>query len=102
MKVLFLIRGGNVSKEQLEEHSKEWMAYMDELKNRGALRGGVPLAGGKLVTTDSVEDYKASHNDVAGTLELEVDSMENAVKAAQMAPHLKFGGIVEIREAKDM
>lgn len=97
MKVLFLIRGGNVPQEEMEANMTEWNVYMDQLKERGVLRGGMPLAGGKVVSAEGVEDYKASDMDVAGHMELEVESLEDAVKAAQMAPNVKHGGTVEVR-----
>ena len=102
MKVLFLIRGGNVPAEKQEENMKEWGGYTEELKKKGAYLSGLPLAGGKVVSTDKVKDYKSSDMDIAGYYELEVDSMENAVMAAQMAPNIKHGGNIEIREEMAM
>lgn len=102
MNVLMLIRGGNVPQEKQEENMQAWGKYMEELKTRGVLRGGAPLSGGKVITAAGVEDYKASNMDVAGYMTLEVGSMEDAVKAAQMAPHFEHGGTIELREGMAM
>lgn len=102
MKVLFLFRGGDVPEEKREENMKAWATYMQELQTRGVLRGGLPLAGGKIVSKKGVSDYKSSHMDVSGHMELEVDSLEDAVNAAKMAPTVAEGGEVEVREGMDM
>jgi hypothetical protein len=102
MKVLFLIRGGNVPADQQEASMVEWKVYMEELQKRGVLRGGLPLAGGKVVSSNGVEDYKASEGDVSGHMELEVGSLDDAVNAAKMAPNVKHSGTVEVRQAMDM
>src|SRR4051812_4124760 len=98
MNVLFLFRGGDVPEDKKEENMKAWGAYMEELQKRGVLRAGLPISGGKVVSSKGVTEYKASHMDVAGFMQLEVDSMESAVKAAHMAPNVRHGGEVEIRE----
>lgn len=102
MKIVFLYRGGNVPQEEMSENMQEWGMYIEELTKRGSLKSGLPFKGGKMVGKDEVKDYESSHNDVSGYSELEFDSMEDAIKAAQMAPSVKHGGWVEVREGMDM
>ncbi len=101
-KFVLLYRGGNAPDDKGQEVMEEWGQFVGELMKRGVQKAGLPFAGGKVISSDGVEDYKSSDGDVAGFSEIEVESIDEAVKAAQMAPNLKYGGTVEIREAMDM
>ena len=99
-KYVMLYRGGDVPQEKMAENMQEWDEFIKQLGS--AQKSGMPFAAGKLVSSDGVEDYKSSHNDVTGYSEIEVESEEVALKIAKMAPNVKHGGVVELREEMAM
>ena len=102
MKFLFLYRGGNAPQEKMEEYMKSWETWMTELTQKGVYKSGIPVSGGKVVTSTDVQDYQSSEGDVNGYSEIEAASIDEAVELAKGCPGLPYGGTIEVRTGMDM
>ena len=99
-KFVLLYRGGDVPQDKMEELMNDWNEFIHQLGD--AQKSGLPFAGGKVVSANGVEDYKSHKDDVSGFSLIEVESEEVALKIAKMAPNVKHGGAVELREEMAM
>lgn len=102
MKYVLLYRGGNPTEEQQSQNMQDWGAFIMDLTKRGVQKAGLPFKGGKVVTEEGVTDYQSADNDVAGYSEVEVESEDQAIEIAKMAPNVKLGGSVEVRAEMEM
>jgi hypothetical protein len=87
MKFLLLSRhtgGKEVPENKKEQNAKDFFEWITLLKASAVL----PVAGGKTVTIEHVEDYQGN---VAGALFFEADSLEAAVELAKKSPGLQYG-----------
>lgn len=103
---LFLMRGtewgGNLSPREVQESMEAMGAWIDDLKARGILKAGQPLATMGTVVSErqgSVMDgpFVESKEAVGGYLLLQTETFEEAVQAARDCPVLKHGLYIEVR-----
>ncbi len=108
---LLFIRGthwnSGMSAAELQCIMTDFYAWVEDLQNKGILRGAQPLMEeGKLVTgaqtlvTDGV--FAESKEAIAGYFLLAVDSIDEAVKLAQACPILAHGAQIEVRPIADL
>jgi hypothetical protein len=93
MTYIFIYRAGNMplTEEQKKENRQvwdRWNAYLNE-------NYGIRTWGGKIVSSESIEDYKGN---IKGASIIEANSIEEAVEIAKKSPTVKYGGTVEVLE----
>lgn len=104
---LLLMRGGatwnnGLSPREVQEGLEAMMAWLEDLRARGLLTAGQPLAenGAVVHSADQVVmdgPFIESKEAVGGYLMLQAASLEEAMAAAQLCPVLKHGMIIEVR-----
>jgi len=106
-KFVFVFRGGAYAEKGLpasamQDHLKEWGAWIGELAKRGHEPAGHPLQlegrtvrGRSKVVTDG--PYAELKDLVTGNLAIEAASLDAAAELALGCPILKFDGSVEVR-----
>lgn len=103
---VFLFRGGDAiapSPEEWQQHTKKWMAWMEELTEKGNLKTpGRPLENtGKTVTGRAkiVTDgpFAEVKDLVGGYLLIEAQDIDQAVEISYGCPILERDGVVEVR-----
>ena len=108
---LFVYRGGDASKgspEQMQQVMQKWMAWMEQLGKKGALKDrGAPLEeGGKVVRGrgKSVTDgpYAETKDIVNGFTLISAKNLEEATELAKDCPHFEVDGLVEVRPIRAM
>ncbi|MEO7722383.1 MAG: YciI family protein [Pseudolysinimonas sp.] len=90
---IFIYRAGPdpVPADRVTENRAAWQAWNAALGEDYGIRTG----GGKVVSAAGVTE---SDGVVRGASMVECDSLDEAVKVAQGAPNLAFGGTVEVLE----
>lgn len=88
---IFIYRAGSepVPDDRIAENRAAWQAWNAALGEDYGIR----TAGGKLVTSTDVTDADGV---VRGASMVEFDTLDEAVRVAQGAPNLAFGGSVEV------
>jgi hypothetical protein len=88
---IFIYRAGPdpLPAERVAENRAAWQAWNAALGEEYGIR----TAGGRLVSADGVMDADGV---VRGASMVEFDSLDEAVRVAQGAPNLAFGGTVEV------
>ena len=103
---MLLFRGNdwlkNLSSEQKQEVTDQWMSWFRRLTNEGKAIAGNPLESeGKIVSGKNrvVSDgpFAESKEAIGGYFLLDVASFEDAVAIAQECPGLPYGVRVEVR-----
>lgn len=103
---MLLFRGNawlkNLSSEDKQKVTNEWMAWFRRLMNEGRAIAGNPLESeGKIVSGKNrvVSDgpFAESKEAIGGYFLLDVASMDEAVAIAQECPGLPYGARVEVR-----
>lgn len=109
---MYLFRGGHekwneLSQEEKQAHMEVWGKWMGELKEKGQLLDGLPLA----------EDGKVVHNRgevitngpfaegaevVGGYLIVSAKNLDEAVTLSKQCPIFDYEGNVEVREIMSM
>lgn len=94
----------NLSPEELQKVTSNFMAWFERLSADGIAQGGAPLeaethvvsgAKGRIVSDGPFAESKEA---IAGFFLLHVASMEEAVEIAKQCPTLKYGVNVEVRQ----
>ena len=88
------------SPEEGQAHMKKWMEWMDGLGDAVVDRG-VPVGKSKTVSSAGVTDDGGS-NPLSGITIVQADTIEEAVKMAEISPHVTAGGSIEVAPAMDM
>lgn len=110
---LYLFRGGDksfqrLSQEEKQAHMEEWGKWMGNLREKGHLLDGLPLAGdgkvvhnrGELVTNGP---YAEGAELVGGYLIVSADSLEEATEISKGCPIFDYkGSTVEVRQILNM
>lgn len=93
MTYILIYRAGNnpLTAEQKKENRQEWESWNAFLKENYGIR----TSGGKVVSADSVEDYKGNFK---GASIIEANSLDEAVEIAKKSPTVRYGGTVEVLE----
>ena len=99
-----------MSEEEKAESMAEWGSWMDGLKEKGKLRGGLPFNPESAVilkdngNTVSEGFYVGEDNlNVGGYIHIEASSLEEATELAQTCPALHGeNSTIEIRELMEM
>lgn len=109
---LLLIRGthwnSSLSPAELQRVMTDFYAWVDNLSQKGVLRGAQPLMEeGKVLTGAqgaSVRDgvFAESKEAIAGYFLLAVPRTEEAVRLAQACPILAYGAEIEVRPIADV
>jgi YCII-related domain-containing protein len=88
---IFIYRAGSdpVPADRVAENRAAWQSWNAALGEDYGIR----TAGGKVVTAEGVTD---SDGVVRGASMVEFASLDDAVRGAQGAPNLAFGGSVEV------
>ena len=79
------------------------MAWFEGLKDQGKVKGGQPLGpenkvvSGKNGRTVSDGPFAESKEAVGGFLQIEADSLDEAVAIASSAPMVDYGVTIEVR-----
>lgn len=103
---MLLFRGNawlkNLSSEDKQKVTNEWMAWFRRLMNEGRAIAGNPLESeGKIVSGKNrvVSDgpFAESKEAIGGYFLLDVATMDEAVAIAQECPGLPYGARVEVR-----
>ena len=103
---MLLFRGNdwlkNLSSEQKQEVTDQWMSWFRRLTNEGKAIAGNPLESeGKIVSGKNrvVSDgpFAESKEAIGGYFLLDVSSFDEAVAIAQECPGLPYGVQVEVR-----
>jgi len=105
MKVMLLFAGGDpgltVSAPQSErktQQMKRWGDWTDGLAKRGILvSAGAFTETGKVVSGNGAAEFRKSAQDFSGYAIVEVPSERDAAGIAGTAPHIVFGGTVQVR-----
>ncbi|HTL54199.1 MAG TPA: YciI family protein [Candidatus Limnocylindrales bacterium] len=108
---MLLFRGNDwakdLSPEQRDQVSKEWMGWFERLGRQGKVTAGNPLEPtGKIVTGKGgrvVADgpFAESKEAIGGYFLLRVDTLDEAVAIAKECPGLTYGAEVEVRPVAD-
>ncbi len=109
---LLFIRGthwsSGMSPAKLQSVMTDFYAWVEDLNQKGILRGAQPLMEeGKLVTGAkgaSVTDgaFAESKEAIAGYFLLDVADPEEAVRLARACPILEYGAQIEVRPVADL
>lgn len=95
-----------LSPQKAQEQMEKWFAWIEELKKQGSYIDGRPLVKtGKIVSgRQMIKDgpFVESKELVGGYFILKVNTMDEAIEAANGFPDFELGGIVEIREILDL
>lgn len=93
----------NLSPEELQRVTGQFMAWFERLTREGKAIGGAPLENeGKIVSgsrgrTVSDGPFAESKEAIGGYFMLDVESMEEATAIAKQCPTLEYGATVEVR-----
>jgi len=83
------INGAEIPENEREQNLKEMGEWIALLNPTLAL----PIRGGTVVSTNSVEQYRG---DIGGAIVYEADSLDHAVALARRSPGLKHGFTHEV------
>jgi hypothetical protein len=83
------------------DHVAEYVAWAREGRRSGYLLGGHQLDDqGRLLQPDSATTANFGRaGEVGGLFVIAADSLERAEEIARTCPHLRYGGVIELREA---
>jgi len=93
----------NLSPEELQNVTGQFMAWFERLSREGKAIGGAPLENvGKIVSgskgrTVSDGPFAESKEAIGGYFLLDVDNIDEAVEIARQCPILEYGAKVEVR-----
>lgn len=93
----------NLSAEELQQVTSQFMAWFENLAQKGIAQGGAPLENeGKIVSgakgrTIADGPFAESKEAIGGYFLLAVDNMDAAVEIARQCPTLAYGAQVEVR-----
>jgi hypothetical protein len=98
-KYLLIYHGGGAPQtdEEREKTTAEWTQWFTQLGS-ATVDMGNPTSHAKTVGTDGAVSDGGGGNPATGYSIISVDSIDNAVNAAKMCPHLASGGSVEVAE----
>jgi hypothetical protein len=98
-KYLLIYHGGGSPQTDAEREAvtAAWTQWFTELGSATVDRGN-PTSHARMVASDGSASNGGGANPATGYSIIEVDSIDNAVKAAGMCPHLASGGSVEVAE----
>jgi hypothetical protein len=83
---------------ETQAYNAKWVDWIGGLVGEGRLVAGQPLEwSGKVVSRDATSDLVLADPDIGGFMVVRADSMEDAVAAAQTAPHMELGGTTIVR-----
>ena len=111
---LFLFRGGDAgradlqqSPEQWQQHMVKWKSWMDLLAKEGKMTGGQPLNKEGAVVTGTnkkVTDgpFIEGKEIVGGYLVVNANDLKEATEMAKGCPIFEHDGIVEVREIREL
>jgi hypothetical protein len=92
-----------LSRDDLQERLDRVMAWFEGLKEQGRVKGGQPLGpenkivSGKNSRTVADGPFAESKEAVGGFLQIEADSLDEAVAIAKSCPTLDYGITIEVR-----
>ena len=96
-----------MSPEEMQQHMKKWMTWIEQLSKAGTFKAGEPLddkgkvlRGKKQTVTDG--PYAESKDLVGGYLIVTAASLAKATEIAKGCPIFENDGSVEIREIREM
>ena len=98
----------NLSPEELQRVTGQFMAWFERLTREGKAIGGAPLENdGKIVSgsrgrTVSDGPFAESKAAIGGYFMLDVESMDEAVEIAKQCPGLEYGSVVEVRPVAEI
>lgn len=102
--VLFLY-GGDATPAQADEQVREYGLWIHNLAQTGRLAQGEKLKGSGYVLQKIsgqlqpfAQPLPQSANALGGYFIIAASSYEEALKIAEACPHLKYGGVIELRE----
>lgn len=109
---LYLFRGGHdgwtdLSQEEKQDHMQLWGKWMGELKEKGQLLDGLPLAEdgkvvekkGEIITNGP---FAEGAEVVGGYLIVSAEDLDEAVELSKGCPIFENGGNVEVRQIMSM
>jgi len=99
-KFVLVFNGGAPAESEMEEHKKEWGAWIQGLGDK--YDSGLPFGDDKKSVKGpdgSVSDYSG---DSSGYMVIDADSIDDAVDTAKDAPHQKNGGSTDVFSTVDM
>ncbi len=94
----------NLSPEELQKVTSDFMAWFERLSAEGIAKGGAPLEAETRVVSASTGRVRSdgpfaeSKEAIGGFFLLQVGSMDEAVEIAKQCPTLKYGVNVEVRQ----
>lgn len=108
MRYIYLLYDNeNVDQETTEKEMQEWFDYTNRLKEAGYLLGGEALQPSSTSTTvrgkpgakhDLTDGpYAETKEALGGYYLVDVPDLDTAIEWAAQVPHVKRGGIVEVR-----
>jgi hypothetical protein len=107
---MLLFRGPHwdkgLSDEKLQRTMDRVMAWFEELKDQGKVKGGQPLGPENRVVSGksrTVADgpFAESKEAIGGFLQIEADNLDEAVAIAKSAPMVEYGITIEVRPVLD-
>lgn len=91
--------------DEVQRAIERYMAWDDEVRKLGKLRGGAGLGDDAVVLRrhrDGVEvsdgPFAESKEGLGGYSEVEATDREEAIDLFRTHPHLDYGGVIEVRE----
>jgi hypothetical protein len=98
-KYLLIYHGGGSPETDAEREkvTADWTQWFTQLGSATVDQGN-PTSHAKTVATDASVSDGGGSNPATGYSIIDVDSIDGAVNAAKMCPHLASGGSVEVAE----
>ena len=96
-----------LSQEELRQAIDRVMAWMEGLKEQGKVKGGQPLGpenkvvSGRNGRTVADGPFAESKEAVGGFLQIEANSLDEAIAIAKTCPTLEYGITIEVRPVLD-
>lgn len=93
-----------LSGEALERQIAEYSSWAQAEGQSGVLIGGEKLQdGGRLVSQAATEDQAFNRGgEIGGFFMIQAADLETATKIARSSPHIRYGGVVELRPIHDI
>lgn len=106
---VLLLPGGDfegVSANDMQKISEDYLSWVDALKKTGRYKRAAHLLDtGRILhkEIDRIVDgpFTETKEAIGGYYQLEAKNYEEAVELAKTCPHLKYGGVIEIREVME-
>ena len=86
-----------------QDYMRGWGEWLAGLARRGVIESASRFDwSGKVVKKESAIDLHLQREDIGGYMLIKAESLEEAIKIAQQAPHMALGGTVIVRPCMEV